>query len=201
MGLVVCALAAPALAQKGADREALLQPFLDGELTQWLVGAIGRMADKGEIEEYMGLVDNDEAELFIERFWSRRDATPDTELNEMRVLFDQRSAEADRLYSEAAYAGRRTDRGMTFVLYGEPEKVEYEQFLNVDEPDVELWYYSKKAEKGLDGRRPERRYRFARRGDLTTFYRARDPDDPRNRLGRPPSFGGIDRSGGTPSPP
>ena len=99
----------------------------------------------------------------------------------MLDLYETRAAEADKKFSEAAVAGRRTDRGTIHILYGEPESVEYEEFRDVSGPDIELWRYSKKAEAGLDGRRPEREFRFAKLDDLTRFYSAREMNDQRRR--------------------
>ncbi|MDX1382474.1 MAG: GWxTD domain-containing protein [Thermoanaerobaculia bacterium] len=181
-------LAAPLTAQRERDRVELLQPFLGASYSQWLVGAVGRMATPEEIDGFMALRADAEAEAFVAEFWRRRDPDPDAAGNPTKELFDQRVAEADRRFSEAAYSGSRTDRGTILILYGEPERISFEEQRDVSEPDVELWQYPKKAEEGLDGRRPQRKYRFARRGDLTTFYRPRDPADPRRRVGREPTY-------------
>jgi hypothetical protein len=90
--------------------------------------------------------------------------------------------EADKKFSEAAVVGRRTDRGTIHVLYGAPESVDYEEFRDVSGPDVERWRYPKKAQAGLDGRPPEKEYRFAKLGDLTKFYGAREMDESRRRM-------------------
>ena len=56
------------------------------------------------------------------------------------------------------------------MLYGEPEKIEFEPSDLYGEPPLELWRYPADAAKGLDGRRPQRLYKFARKGDVTKFY-------------------------------
>lgn len=185
-----------ASAAKGPRPEDLVHPFLEGELAQWLVGPIGAMASRDEIEGYLALRDKEAARSYIEEFWARRDDDPDDGINRVRQLFEQRAEEADRRYTEAAYAGRRTDRGTVYILYGDPDETEYEQFVDVEGPDVELWQYDKKSPPGLDGRRPQRRYRFARVGDVTTFYSPRDPGDPRHRR-----TGGASFPGSVDSPP
>lgn len=189
--LLCLSVALVAAERSDYSRSALLQPFVGPELAQWLVGPIARMASESEIEAYLELRSDDEARVFIEEFWRQRDPTPEEEeVNEARLLFEQRATEADKKYTESAVSGRRTDRGTIYILYGPPESVEFEQYRDVDGPDVELWRYAKGAEKGLDGRRPERIYRFARQGDLTSFYSPRDFRSPRRRRSpdRPPLF-------------
>jgi GWxTD domain-containing protein len=171
---------APA-AQKVHTAEELFQPFLEGELSQWMVGPIGRLASEEEIDAYLRLKTAEEAKQFIEAFWAKRDPDPSKDGNAVLDLYESRAAEADKKFSEAAVAGRRTDRGTIHVLYGSPETVDYEEFRDVSGPDVERWRYPKTAEAGLDGRRPEREYRFAKLGDLTRFYTAREMNDPRRR--------------------
>jgi GWxTD domain-containing protein len=168
-------------AQKAYSPEELFQPFLGAELSQWLVGPIARLATEQEIDDYLRLKSDDDARAFVDQFWARRDADPARPGNPLLELYDRRAAEADKKFSEAAVAGRRTDRGTIHILYGAPETVEYEEFQDVSGPDVELWRYPKQAEAGLDGRRPQREYRFAKLDDLTRFFSARDLRDPRRR--------------------
>jgi GWxTD domain-containing protein len=172
------ALAAPilvalaTLAAPGAARDAidLLNLALSPELTGWLVGANARLATKAEEKEYLALPDDAAAQAFIDRFWETRDPDPARPGNPVRDLAERRAEDADRRFTEATYAGRRTDRGTIYVLYGEPEKIEHEPGDFKGEPPVEVWTYPKSAGPGLDGKKPEPRYRFVERGDLTVFY-------------------------------
>ena len=165
--------------QKDYSPEELFQPFLGAELSQWLVGPIARLATEEEIDGYLRLKTDDEARRFIEEFWAERDTDASSSENRTLELYETRAAEADQKFTEATVAGRRTDRGTIHILYGAPESVEYEEFQDVSGPDIELWRYAKKAEEGLDGRRPQREYRFAKLDDLTRFYSPRDLRDPR----------------------
>jgi hypothetical protein len=121
----------------------------------------------------------------------------------VRELYDTRAAEADKKFPEAAVAGRRTDRGTIYVLYGDPENTEYEELRDVSGPDIELWRYAKNAEPGLDGRRPERQYRFAKLGDLTRFYGSKEINDQerRRRQRAEPGFPSGPSSPGEPGEP
>lgn len=168
--------------------------LLGPEHSQWLVGALGRIATDAERKEFLSLEDDAAAAAFVERFW----AQPGRE--RVRRIYDERAVLADRRFGEAAHPGRKTDRGTLFILFGEPEETSFEDLRHVDEPPVELWRYPKGAEVGLDGTRPERIYRFAKRGDLTRMFRKGGQDDPavlRRRM--PPSV--RLPSGGRPDPP
>lgn len=160
-------VAAPAAPRDSAD---LLNLRLSPELATWLVGAHGRMASKEERREFLGLVDDASARQFIERFWARRDPDPERPGNSVRQGAETRAAEADRRFTQGAYPGRRTDRGTILVLYGEPEKIEYEPGEFRGDPPLEVWRYPPRAPAGLDGRRPDRRYRFVERDGEVVLY-------------------------------
>lgn len=154
----------------------LINPFLGPGYASWLVGPVGQLADEEERTLYLLLESDDEAVAFVGEFWSRRDSG-------LRRQFDLRAAEADKRYSESGRLGRRTDRGMVYILFGDPEKTEWEEHRDIDDPDVQLWTYAKSAAKGLNGRKPARRYRFARDGDVMRLF-SNDPADPANRRRR-----------------
>ena len=137
---------------------------------------MGQLADEEERTLYLLLESDEEAAAFAEDFWDRRDAG-------LRRQFDVRAAEADKRYSESGRLGRRTDRGMVYILFGDPEKTEWEEHRDVDDPDILLWTYAKNAAKGLNDRKPARRYRFARDGDVMRLF-SNDPSDPANRRRR-----------------
>lgn len=153
---------------------------LGPEHSHWLVGPVARMATVAEVEEYLGLTGDFAALDFIQTFWRRRDPDPEEPGNPVRRAFERRAREADRLYSEAGVLGRRTPRGTVYVLYGEPESVEFEVAPD-GPPPIEVWRYPEDASPGLDGERPARFYRFRKQGDLTRRYQ---PGAPR-RPGRP----------------
>lgn len=158
------------------------------EKSLWLAGAIGRLADDGEIEAYLALTDDAAAESFIDAFWRRRDPDPRFEANPLREDFHQRSEEADKEFSEAGYPGRRTDRGVIYVLYGPPDEQRYDPPGRRGGPPIEIWIYERGSEPGLDGKRPNRLYRFSRQGDLTAFHRGSSSDRRRLPDGvRPPA--------------
>jgi len=145
---------------------ALINPALGPEYSSWLSGAASRLATPEETGEFLALKDDQQAAGFVEKFWQRRGGL-------VRKAFDERSAEADRRFSEAGLLGRRTDRGVLFILYGAPQKTDYEVSPVPNGPPVELWVYGAQSPSGLDGKRPAPFYRFIKNGDLTVLYAGR----------------------------
>jgi GWxTD domain-containing protein len=185
-GLVGSLLTLPATARKPQEPADLINPRLGPAHSQWLVGPVVEIATEDEVDRYLALDGDAAAESFIEEFWRRRRPEHLTLGQQSpRQLFEERAKEADSRFSEAAYLGRRTDRGKIFVLYGEPRSIEFSINPLPDEPPIEEWRYPKKAPPGLDGETPVRRYRFIKRGEETIFYRPRGPI-PRPRPGRAP---------------
>lgn len=172
---------APTTPRRAAD---LNNTYLSPALSQWLIGAVSRLATPEEVQAYLALRDDAAAEAFIEQFWARRDPDPSRAGNPLRDLFEERAKDADRLYSEAGYLGRRTDRGRTYVLYGEPKKIDHEINPRQGQPPIETWSYGADAPPGLDHRHPAPLYRFVKNGDLTVFFTV--PLSQRTTLDEPP---------------
>lgn len=190
--LALALTAGPAQAKKDKDYdpELLIQPFLGTEYAQWLIGPIARMATEEEIEGYLRLQDDAAAQAYIEEFWKKRDPQPQFEdTNPARELFQERAEEVDSLYGETLYRGRYTDRGTIYILYGPPDEVDREVAPYYGGPALEVWRYERGSDKGLDGKKPDRYYRFIRDGDRTVFYdesiRIREERKNRRRLPRP----------------
>lgn len=173
LALLVTSPAVAAKKLKNFDRELLIQPFLGPGHAEWLIGPIARIADKDEAEAYLRLDTDAAAAAFVDEFWRKRDPDPDVPGNALRDLFEERAAEADKLYSEGQVRGRNTDRGTLHVLYGPPAEIDYDIAQWPGGPPLILWKYPKGADKGLDGERPAKLYRLIRLGDLTVFYEDR----------------------------
>lgn len=156
----------------------LINPALGLDYSGWMVGAASRLATPEEINEYLTLQDDQQAEAFVERFWQRRDPSPGTPGNPIRQTFDERAANADRAYSEAGLLGHRSDRGVVRVLYGLPQKIDHEVSPVPNGPPIEVWIYGTQAPSGLDGKRPSPIYRFVKSGDRTVLYNGRGASGP-----------------------
>ena len=162
----------------------LTNPFLGPDYSAWLIGPVARIATPAEVKAYLALHDDREAATFIDQFWEKRKAAKGTApgaagaapifpmpgRNPVLALFEERAAVADKKYSESGIIGRRTDRGTILILYGPPKKGGFEVAPNPNDPAIEVWEYLADAPAGLDGKQPDRFYRFAKRGDLTVFY-------------------------------
>lgn len=173
-------------AKKPTDPEALFNPLLGIDHSRWLVGPIARLSSLEEIEQYLLLTSDGEAAAFIEDFWAKRNEGTPIFQQTPRQRFDERAEEADKRFSEGTIVGSHTDRGTIFVAYGEPSSITFEKPRSLGGPAPELWEYDKDSKPGLDGKPPEKQYRFIKLGDRTVFFRESMRRDPRLRdpLGR-----------------
>ena len=76
-----------------------------------------------ERSAFMKLTTDDERNQFIEQFWLRRDPTPDTEANEMKIEHYRRIRYATERFKDIE-PGWMTDRGRTYIIYGPPDEIE-----------------------------------------------------------------------------
>jgi len=111
-------------------------------LRKWLDGPVHYIIDVAEIKEFNSLKNDPDRSAFIERFWRRRDPTPNTLVNEYRQLFWNRVKEADEKFLDSAGPGWRTDRGKIYILYGPPEEVK-------EDPNADTGTDSETAGRGL----------------------------------------------------
>jgi GWxTD domain-containing protein len=103
----------PSSPASGAD------PLVDGP-TRWLM-----LPD--EQRDARRLRSTQDAILFLEAFWDRRDPDPKTPGNELARTFYERVDAADQLYSEGGLRGSLTDRGRALILLGPPSIQRYSQ--------------------------------------------------------------------------
>jgi GWxTD domain-containing protein len=166
--LVGCASSGPTPRALGE----LINPSLGPDYSDWMVGAASQLATPEEITQFISLSDDTAAARFVEDFWARRNSTPNRQGNPLRQAFEERSGEADHLYSESEVRGRHTDRGTTLILYGPPRKISFDVAQNPLQPPIEVWTYGHEHSAGIHGKQPPNEVRFSKRGDLTVFYSA-----------------------------
>ena len=65
----------------------------------------------------------EERERFIEQFWTRRDPSPRTSYNEYKEEHYRRIQYSNEHYA-SGIPGWKTDRGMIYIKYGEPDRIE-----------------------------------------------------------------------------
>lgn len=97
------------------------------------------IAESDERKEMRAADTPEEQRAFWERFWKRRDPTPDTPENETMEEFYRRVQYANQHFGVAG-PGWRTDMGKIYIKYGQPDEVVRSPF-NFDRPPEEIWYY------------------------------------------------------------
>jgi len=79
-----------------------------------------------------------------EQFWKKRDPTPGTPMNEFRDEYYRRIRYANAAFTVSNVLGWRTDRGMIYIQFGEPDEVERHPFElddNAYNAPWQVWYY------------------------------------------------------------
>ncbi len=72
-------------------------------------------------------------------YWKQRDPSPQTEYNEMMAEYYRRVDYAFFNFYTNREFGWRTDRGKTYILFGEPSKISRE--FPINRPTQEVWVY------------------------------------------------------------
>lgn len=91
-------------------------------LKPWIEGPVRYIARKEEARDFRKLATEEDRAYFIERFWARRDPTPETITNERRQMFWERVKQANDQFLDSTKPGWKTDRGKIFILYGPPSE-------------------------------------------------------------------------------
>lgn len=89
----------------------------------WGNSAIRFLMMKHEQTDWAAVRNDDDVKAFMDLFWARRDPTPDTPVNELQQQIETRIAEADKRYRFGKTPGSQTDRGLVYVLLGEPNEI------------------------------------------------------------------------------
>jgi GWxTD domain-containing protein len=95
---------------------------LSKQYRAWGDTAVQFLMMKQEKLDWSSVRTDAEAKAFIDLFWARRDPTPDTPVNELRQQFEARIADADKRLTVGGTPGSQTDRGLVYVLLGEPSQ-------------------------------------------------------------------------------
>jgi len=172
--LLLAACGSPPAVRRSTE---LLNPHLSPGLSQWLVGAVSHLATDEEVQQYLAITSDAQAQSFVDQFWTRRDPRPPANGNplkepNLREVFETRAADADHRFSETGYLGRRTDRGTIFILYGEPKSIDFDLEPGRPQSAAERWTFTPNAPAGLDGKKPALVYRFVKAGDRIVLQRS-----------------------------
>jgi GWxTD domain-containing protein len=118
----------------------------DAELMQKIVQTYG---DREEKSLYKNADLNGKKEV-LKRFWDKRDPTPDTRYNEFKEEAFRRFAYANQKFSVNLIDktdGWKTDRGRVYMLYGQPDDIDYRPSSADIEP-YERWVYYNYPKQG-----------------------------------------------------
>jgi GWxTD domain-containing protein len=120
----------------------------------WEDSAVRYLMMTQEKTDWASLKTDADAKAFIDLFWARRDPTPDTPVNELRQQFETRMAEADTRYRFEKTPGSQTDRGLVYVLLGQPTQIvnRVTPPRGFDRPlNIESWIYRNQAAERVTG--------------------------------------------------
>lgn len=82
---------------------------------------------QSEEEQTFATLSLGEQERRVAEFWSRRDPTPETPVNEARMLFHERVAHANAQWSRFGIGkGMFTDMGRVYIRYGAPYEIAHQ---------------------------------------------------------------------------
>ena len=99
------------------------------------------VATKNESEQYSDLDSLNAKREFLYLFWKKRDNIPATEVNEFKRAYFSRVTMAEQRYSALSNPGYRTDRGIVYIKFGEPDEIDRHPNETETKP-YEVWYYN-----------------------------------------------------------
>lgn len=103
-----------------------------------MLEALSYIGEQSEVDAMRNVPADQQVEAW-ERFWARRDPTPDTPVNENLIEFYRRLRHANRTF-QGIGPGWRSDMGRIYIRYGPPDQVE-SQPGSASMPALEIWYY------------------------------------------------------------
>ena len=132
-----------------------VQPLADevktGFKVEWSLLSLVRFDWKAAIDQLVHIAEPRELKALREAppdkhvemfdaFWKAKDPTPDTPENEWENEYYRRIRFADQHFTNPYRRGWRTDFGMIYIKYGEPDQIERYPFEMGQKP-FEIWYY------------------------------------------------------------
>jgi len=93
-----------------------------------------------ETRNYDKLTTIESKRKFMYEFWKKRDKTPNTYQNEFKIDYLKRIFEANRRFKQSFKDGWKTDRGRIYMIYGEPNDIEYFEYQS-DIRGYQIWRY------------------------------------------------------------
>lgn len=96
---------------------------------------------KGEEMDFMrdAKTDVEKQKRFLE-FWKKKDPSPNTKRNEVMQEYYRRVISANKFFGNTYSQGWRTDMGMVYIIFGEPNNIERHPY-DMDSKPYEIWDY------------------------------------------------------------
>jgi GWxTD domain-containing protein len=140
--------AEPFLAQEKSSHACLEQPNgakeairrLPESARYWLAEDAIYIITPEERCAFLHLNTDEEREQFIEQFWYRRSVDPISLDYDFKTEFYRRIVFANEKYGSKLLAGRNTDRGRLYVIFGPPESVD-ENSAPAAPYSMRTWHY------------------------------------------------------------
>jgi GWxTD domain-containing protein len=103
-----------------------------------MLEALSYIGEQSEIDAMRNVPADQQAEAW-QRFWDRRDPTPDTPVNENLIEFYRRLRYATSHFTGFG-PGWRSDMGRIYIRYGPPDQIESQPGA-ATRSAIEIWYY------------------------------------------------------------
>jgi len=104
-------------------RDKKLAKELNPDDTNWLLNEVPDIITDAERRAFLELGTEKEREQFKEIFWRDRNPEPESPVNSVREEHYRRLAYADEHFA-SGIAGRKTDRGRIYIIWGPPDEIE-----------------------------------------------------------------------------
>lgn len=98
------------------------------------------VAASNEMKEIEKCENSRERLILWQKFWDQRDPTPGTIENEAKIGYYRRIEHANRRFTVMRREGWKTDRGMIYIMYGEPDQIEDYPF-ELNRRAYQVWHY------------------------------------------------------------
>ena len=116
-------IAKPLTKKEARKRNQKLAKELGPGYTDWLRNVVPEIITGEELRAFLELSTNEERDRSIEKFWDRRNPQPESSENTFKEEHYRRLAYADEHFA-SGIAGRRTDRGRIYIIWGPPDEIE-----------------------------------------------------------------------------
>ena len=107
---------------------------------RWLNQEVVYIIDDMERAAFQKLTSDEEREMFIKRFWERRNPTPGSLRNKFKEEHYRRIAHANEHFATSE-PGWMTDRGHMYMVYGPPDEIEDHPKSDHSTYGREVWIY------------------------------------------------------------